>query len=350
MQKRSSGHGPAAVDDVEGGHGEHKLGVASQLAKVLVEGHALSGGAGLGHGQGDPQDGVGAQLGLVLGAVQLDHGLVNGGLVRLVAANELGRNDRVHVAHGREHALAHVAFSAVAEFAGLVGTRGGARGHRGGEHALLRGHVHLYGGVPAGVDDLTGVNLLDRLSWLVGKGKGDCGSCEGCPRHGLRSFVRTMDTVWRARVLTFARCTGAGARKAVLGCEGGRKGRDESGEDVGTCLSLQCGGRHIFWRCVHPTRHTTRFLRSFFASSLSSRAKQPTHHPTDQTDVPDEKESDPSRRHRAEAVLIIPAQYDLCEKEEKCVGIEGRSRASGIDNSGYFWVEGLGVWVGCWGP
>lgn len=37
----------AAVDDVEGGDGQDQLGVARQVSNVLVQGHALLGGAGL---------------------------------------------------------------------------------------------------------------------------------------------------------------------------------------------------------------------------------------------------------------------------------------------------------------
>jgi len=117
----------AAVDDVEGGHREEVGGgVAGDGADVLVEREAAVGGAGLAHGQRDREDGVGAELGLgpaplVLGAVELlDHALVDGGLLRHVAADERGRD---HVADARErllHALAVVLLVLVTELKSLV--------------------------------------------------------------------------------------------------------------------------------------------------------------------------------------------------------------------------------------
>ena len=59
------------------------------------------------------------------------------------------RHDKVH---GNTHADTY-----------LISARGSAGGHGGREEALVGGDVHLHGGVAAGVDDLAGVDLLDRL-------------------------------------------------------------------------------------------------------------------------------------------------------------------------------------------
>ena len=76
-----------AVDDV---HHRYRHGVdargAIQIGDVRVQRHALGLGGSLGRGQGHGEDGVGAQLGLVLGTVQLDHGAVQGFLVGRVLA------------------------------------------------------------------------------------------------------------------------------------------------------------------------------------------------------------------------------------------------------------------------
>ncbi len=64
-------------------------------ADVAVEGQAAAGGGGLGGGEADAEDGVGAELPLVRGAVGLDHRAVQADLVGGVAADDdLGRGRR----------------------------------------------------------------------------------------------------------------------------------------------------------------------------------------------------------------------------------------------------------------
>ena len=128
----------AAVDDVEARH-RHGVGgvVAGEVGEVLPERHALGGGAGLGGGHRDREHRVGAELLLVLRAVQRDHLLVDGLLVRHVHADELLGVDVVDRGHGALDALAHVARAAVAQLAGLVHARGGAGRHDGAEEAIL---------------------------------------------------------------------------------------------------------------------------------------------------------------------------------------------------------------------
>ena len=68
----------ATVDDVESGGGENVGGLdASELSKVLVEGDTLLRRAGLRNGDGDTEDGVGTELALVGGAVELDQEVVD---------------------------------------------------------------------------------------------------------------------------------------------------------------------------------------------------------------------------------------------------------------------------------
>ena len=65
----------------------------------------LLGGAGLGDRERDTEDGVGAEVGLVLGAVQREQKVVN--LLLLGDVKVLGdqrrRDDRVDVGHGLAH-------------------------------------------------------------------------------------------------------------------------------------------------------------------------------------------------------------------------------------------------------
>ncbi len=103
------------------------------------------------------------RLGLVGGAVQLDEGLVDGGLIQHVHAHQALGDLGVHVLHGGEHALAQVAaLVAVAELAGLVDAGGGAGGHGGAAHgAVLQVDLHLNGGIAAAVQDLAAQDVND---------------------------------------------------------------------------------------------------------------------------------------------------------------------------------------------
>mmetsp|Transcript_23536 Transcript_23536/g.70318 ORF Transcript_23536/g.70318 Transcript_23536/m.70318 type:complete len:206 (+) Transcript_23536:453-1070(+) len=125
----------AAVDDVEGGHRHDVLlrGPTREVGDVLVERHVHRGGARATDCHGHSKDGVGPQVRLgpapvILGAVEgLHHQLVDLLLLGDVQADELRRDDCVHVLHGLEHALAQEpAPVAVAHLQRLVDARGGA--------------------------------------------------------------------------------------------------------------------------------------------------------------------------------------------------------------------------------
>ncbi len=136
------------------GHGQ-LLGV--NAADIVVQGDTQGVGGGLGTGQGGAQNGVGAQTVLVGLAVQLDHGLVDGGLVQHVHADQALGDLGVHVLDSGLHALAHIAaLVAVAELAGLIDTGGGAGGHSGPAHgAVFQVDLYLDGGIAAAVQNLT---------------------------------------------------------------------------------------------------------------------------------------------------------------------------------------------------
>jgi hypothetical protein len=90
---------------------------------VGVEGHGLLGSAGLGNGQAHTEDGVGTELGLVGGAIEVNQELVDLGLVLDVDVllDDGGRDDLVDVLDGLEDALAApLGLVAVAELASLV--------------------------------------------------------------------------------------------------------------------------------------------------------------------------------------------------------------------------------------
>ena len=117
----------AAVEDVHHRHRQH-MRVRRQIP---VERHALGRGRGMGRGERHTQHRIGAQMGLVLGAVEFDQALVQTGLVVGVASPHLRRDQRGDVADRLQHALAAVALGvAVAQFQRLVDPGGGPRGNR----------------------------------------------------------------------------------------------------------------------------------------------------------------------------------------------------------------------------
>ncbi len=122
---------------------------------------AFGGGAGGGHGDGE--DGVGAELGLVVGAVDGDHGGVDEALVGGVHAGELGGEDGLDVFDGLEDAFAEVdGLVAVAQLDGLVLAGGGAGGDGGAaDGSAVEDDVGFDGGVAAGVEDFACVDRDD---------------------------------------------------------------------------------------------------------------------------------------------------------------------------------------------
>eukprot|EP00906_Rhabdomonas_costata_P038696 RCo054716 len=150
-----------AVDHIEARHRHHHLRAPGHPVEELVQGLPLGRGASATRRHRDPQDGVGAQLGLVRGPVQRQHGLVQGADVGAVHAHHLGPQHRVDVGHGLLHALAQVPRPAVAQLARLVLPRGGPRGHGGPEDPFVGGHLDLHRGVASRVQDLPGKHGLD---------------------------------------------------------------------------------------------------------------------------------------------------------------------------------------------
>lgn len=90
-----------------------------------IEGHGLLSSTSLGNGQADTKDGVGTELGLVGGSIEVNQELVDLGLVLdiNVLLDDSGANGLVDVLDGLKDALAApLGLVAVAELASLVST------------------------------------------------------------------------------------------------------------------------------------------------------------------------------------------------------------------------------------
>jgi hypothetical protein len=98
---------------------------------------------------------VGAQLGLVRGAVELDQLGVEQPLLRRLEADDLGPDVVDDDLDGVLHALTGIPLAAVAEF-GCLERAGGcpARHARAGDRAVVEEHLHLDRGIPPGIEDL----------------------------------------------------------------------------------------------------------------------------------------------------------------------------------------------------
>ena len=142
----------AAVDDVHHGHGQLHC---SHAAKVAVQRQAGLFCSGAGHGHGDSQHGVGAQAGFVFGAVQVDQGFVQEGLLGCVQTQHSFQDFGIDVFNGLEHALAQVArLVAVAQFDGFARAGGGPAGYGRTAHGSgFQQNIAFHRGVATGVEN-----------------------------------------------------------------------------------------------------------------------------------------------------------------------------------------------------
>ena len=149
----------AAVDHVHHWHGKYAGVVASNRT---IERHLALGSCGVGEGQADTQDGVGAKARLVLCAVQCAQRVIYCRLVVGRFSVERRCNFGVDVANCIKHALAAIALAAVAQFGCFVLTRGRTGWHdRAAEGTRRQGHFHFDGWVAAGVENFAAQNFAD---------------------------------------------------------------------------------------------------------------------------------------------------------------------------------------------
>lgn len=157
----------AAVDDVHHRRGQSQrpdlVRRVEPFVHVAVERQSGLQRPGPAGGHADGEDGVGAQVALVLAAVHLDHRLVQPALVGNLTAEEPGRELVVDVAHRLHHRFAEIAgLVAVPQLQGLTGAGGGAGRH--GGPAQVPGSdddIGFNGRVAAGIEDLTGTDTGD---------------------------------------------------------------------------------------------------------------------------------------------------------------------------------------------
>jgi len=149
----------AAVDDV---HHRNRQDMGVRAADITVERQAGGFGRGLGDGERDAEDGIGAETRLVRRAVEGDHRLVDMDLAFGVETadrvEDLGidRFDRLF------DALAVITLAAVTQLDGFVRAGGGARRNgRAAHRAVFQIDIHLDGRIAAAVEDFAGDDIGD---------------------------------------------------------------------------------------------------------------------------------------------------------------------------------------------
>ena len=151
----------AAVQDVHHRRGEQ---VRVRAAHILVQRQRGLLCGRLGNGQRRAQNGIRAEVALVVGAVDVDHQLVDGALVVGLEAHELVSDLVVHVLDGVLHAFAQVTvLVAVAQLDRLEGAgRCTGRHHRAPHGAAFQHHFHLNRGIAARVENLAPEHIDDH--------------------------------------------------------------------------------------------------------------------------------------------------------------------------------------------
>jgi hypothetical protein len=136
------------VDDV---HHRHRQQVGVGAADVAEQAQLGALRGGLGDGERDAEDRVGAEAGLVGGAVDVEHLLVDQPLLAGLVAEELVDDALLDVVDGLLDALTCVPVGVpVAQLECLEGARRGARRHRGpGDRAVVETDLDLDGRVAA---------------------------------------------------------------------------------------------------------------------------------------------------------------------------------------------------------
>ncbi|EDT89704.1 hypothetical protein BIFLAC_02337 [Bifidobacterium animalis subsp. lactis HN019] len=150
----------AAVHDV---HVRNRENMAVGAADIAVQRQFGALGGRIKGGEGDTEDGVGAQTALVRGAVELDHQVIECALVGGVHADDLRGDLLVHRLDGTEDTLALIdGLVAIATLPSLGFAGGGAGGNETQAASTVIGVEHdLNGRVAAGIKNLACVHAFN---------------------------------------------------------------------------------------------------------------------------------------------------------------------------------------------
>ena len=144
--------------------GSGSLRVRADATDQLMDAKIAHRGGGMGGGERHPEHCIRAELRLVLGAVELEQGTVNGGLVRSVRATQLRRDRTIHIGDRLEHPLPGETLGvAVPQLQGLVDSgRSAGRYGRASARPSAQNDVDLDGRISATVQYLPRMDVDNR--------------------------------------------------------------------------------------------------------------------------------------------------------------------------------------------
>ena len=150
----------SAVQNV---HHRNRQQVGAHAAQIAIERRHLRLRGGARHRHGDGQNGVRAELGFIRRAVQLDHFVIDGGLLFRFHAQDRRRDFLVDILNGLARSFAEIALGIViAQLHGLMLAGGSAGGNGGPSNAAIgEVYISLDRGVAARIEDLAANDFGD---------------------------------------------------------------------------------------------------------------------------------------------------------------------------------------------
>ena len=150
----------AAVQDV---HHRHRQTIAGDAAQKTVQRNVLCDRCSSCSSNGHCQNSIGAQLGLVLGAVCIDHCLIHSVDVRGIHARQNLVDDGIDVLHCLGDTLAQITgLVAVTQFQRFELAGGcAAGGSTSADRTVDQIYLSLYSGVSSGIQNLSSDNLFN---------------------------------------------------------------------------------------------------------------------------------------------------------------------------------------------
>src|SRR5262249_23044624 len=135
-----------------------------RAAEIAVKREARGMRRRVSDGQRHTEHGVGAELALVWGAVQIEQQFINRGLFERIVTEQLGRDGLVDVAYGQQDAFAEIAgLVGVAQLQRFMRSRArAARDGRPAHAAVVENYFYFESRIPPAIENLAAQNASDR--------------------------------------------------------------------------------------------------------------------------------------------------------------------------------------------
>ena len=214
---------------VENVHHGHRQRVGIHPTDVAIQRLSRAFRCGVCCGQGNAKYGVRTNLAFIARAVEVNHGLVDGTLIKHVEAQQFVREHIVDVVNRLCHAFTHPFRTAIAQFNGFVDTCRCTGRYRCTAHAAIaRDDVYFESGVAARIKDLAGLDLINVThindeKWIRTQDLG----LGAFPNPGRKTAVKLLNQYGITQAQPLVPCsprigrTGTGCRAVPLKPPGG---------------------------------------------------------------------------------------------------------------------------------